>query len=226
MNMENIIIPQALDDYSSQLIPVSEGVWEYGKDSSNGCYISEASLREILFYLSNVAYSIISPVLPQEPISHNVERLASLRASIQGERIPFFQIVGRWQEEESDTFIIDKGYILIKPDQMTKEEFSFLMQQAIKAYGQDAFPVKIQREDMNCIDQEGNIVQAYSGDIGIDLLAKAYSFRLPIGKRFSFIGLEIPNGSISCFQLFKGSGVGYFLPKDFFERKESKAYTG
>ena len=221
--MEKTVLVKAVDGYSEKLKPISDGVWEYQKPSSNGCYISEASLEQILYYLSNETFGIVSPVFPEEPTSNNVERLASIRTSVQDLRISLYHVIGQWHGNESDNYTLDKGYILIKPQHMPMERFSGFMQQAIKSYGQDAFVIKSPGEDLSCIDKEGNIIQAYSGDISIDLLAKAYSCRLPMDRRFSFMGLEISNGSIMSFRLFKGLGVEFYLPEDFFERRKVKA---
>ena len=220
--MRRTVSPQALDGFSGQLIPISEGMWKYGKDAGNGCLISEASLKEMLFYLLNVTFSIISPVLPEEPVSNNVERLASFRASLQDAKIPLYHIVGKWHVNESDTYTLDKGYILIKPDHMGKERFFQILLEGIRGYGQDAFVIKSPDEDLLCIDREGQVIQRYSGNLSINLLSKAYAYRLPMKKKFSFIGTEISNGSIGSFQLFRGSKVQYYLPKGFFDRKKVK----
>ena len=121
--MERTANPRTIDDFSTILKPLSEGTWEYEKSSSNGCLISEDSLKEMLFYLSNTTFSIMSPILLEEPTSHNVDRLASFRASAQDAKIPLYHIVGWWLGEGSDTDCVDKGYILIKPDHFTKENF-------------------------------------------------------------------------------------------------------
>ena len=220
--MERTTSLKAVDNYSAKIKQLSEGMWEYEKDSSSGCLISEASLKEILFYLSNCTFGMVSPVLIEEPISHNVERLASFRASIQSAGIPIYHSVTKLNGENSGTDIIQKGYILLKPDHMGKERFFQILLEGIKDCGQDAFVIKSPDEDLLCVDQEGHIIRTYAGDLSIDLLAKASSYRLPMNSRFSFIGLEIPNGSIMSFQLFKGSKVEYYLPEDFFERKKVK----
>ena len=220
--MAKTVSPQTLDYYSERIIPIHEEMWEYQKPCSNGCYISEASLKEILFYLSNVTFSIVSPVFPEEPISNNVERLASLRASVQDERIRLYQIIGRWHGNESNNYTIDKGFILIKPDHMGKERFFQILLEGIRGYGQDAFVFKSPDEDLLCIDREGKVIQRYSGNLSLNLLSKAYSNRWPMKRRFSLVGAEIPNGSIGSFQLFKGSEVEYYLPEDFFERRKVK----
>lgn len=220
--MGRTISPSALDGYSERIIPIYEGMWEYGKESSNGCYISEASLTEMVFYLSNVTFSILSPILLDESISNNVKRLASFRELVNGARIPHYHIVGKWYGEDNDTHTIDKGYILIKPDHMTNERFFDFMRQAIRNYDQEAFVTNSPGEDLLCVDREGKVVQAYNGNLSVNLLAKAYAFRLSIKKNFSFIGTEISNGSIGSFRLMKGSKLEYYLPKDFFNRKKIK----
>jgi hypothetical protein len=220
--MASAVSPQALDDYSERLRPLSEEYWEYGKDCNNGCYISQGSLEHILFYLSNVSFGIVSQFIPEDDRNNNVERLASFRGSVQNARIPLYQVVGKWHGEDTDTYSIDKGYILVKPNHMTKERFSGFLQQSTQAYRQDAFAIKSPGENLRCIDKDGNVIQEVSGDLSINLLSKAYASRLPIEKRFSFIGLEVPNGSIMSFQLFKGLGVEYYLPEDFFARKKIK----
>lgn len=221
--MGRIISRAALDDFSNIVIPISEGTWVYKKPCSNGCLISEASLKEMLFYLSNITFSVMSPFIPEDRISHNVERLSSCRASVQDAGIPIYHIVGRWHGENSDAYSIDKGYILIKPDHMGKERFFEFLLEGIRDYGQDAFVIKSPDEDLLCVDREGKVIQRYSsGDLCINLLAKAYAYRLPMEKMFSFIGAEIPNGSIGSFQLLNGSRVKYYLPEGFFERKKVK----
>jgi hypothetical protein len=214
--------PKALDFYTEKLRPVSEGMWRYEKGSRNGCLISQGSLQQILFYLSNVTFAIASPFVPEDGVSNNVERLASFRKSIQSARIPLYQIVGKWHRENVDTYSIDKGYILIKPDHMAKERFSGFLQQSTQTYGQDAFAIKSPGEPLSCVDWEGNVFQEYAEDISIDLLAKAYACRLPMDRSFSLEGSEISNGSIGSFRLFKGTGVEYYLPDDFFKREKVK----
>jgi hypothetical protein len=214
--------PKALDFYTEKLRPVSEGMWRYEKGSRNGCYISRGSLQQILFYLSNVTFIIASPFVPEDSVSNNIERLASFRKSTQSARIPLYQIVGKWHGEGSDNYSIDKGFILIKPKDMTKERFTEFLQQAVQTHGQNAFAFKSPGEPLSCVDREGSVIKKYAEDISIDQLAQAYSCRLSMDKKFSFIGLEVPNGSIMSFQLFKGSGVEYYLPEDFFERKKVK----
>ena len=220
--MERTASPRTIDDFSAMLKPLSEGMWEYEKSSSNGCLISEASLKEMLTYLSNVTFSIISPIVPEDNVSNNVERLASFRTSVQGVSIPLYHIVGQWLGEGSDTASVDKGYILVKPKHMPMERFAVFMQQAVRTYGLDAFVIKASGEEIICKDKKGNTIRRFSGSFSIDLLEKAYSFRLLMNKRLSFIGLEIPNGSIMSFRLFKGSGVEYYLPEGFLKRKKVK----
>ena len=217
--MEKTVRAKAVDGYSGKIKQLSEGMWEYEKDSSNGCLISEASLDEMFSYLSNCTFGMVSPVLPNENISNNVERLASFRVLAQGARIPLYHVVGKCYGDDADNNMIDKSFILIKPDHMNKEKFSGFMGQAIQAYSQDSFVIKSPGEDLLCVNREGEVIQRYSGNLNLNLLAKAYAYRLPIGKRFTFIGLEVPNLSIGSFQLFQGSKVEYYLPEDFFERK-------
>lgn len=217
--MERTASPRTIDDFSTMLKPLSEGMWEYGKDSSNGCLISEASLKEMLKYLSNVTFSIISPVLPEKGLSLNVERLASFRTSVQEAGIPLYHIVGQWLGEGSDTDCVDKGYILIKPDYMSKESFLGFLQQALQTYDQNSFVFKSPDEDLLGVGREGEDIHKSSGNLSLNMLGKAYAYRFPNGKRFVFLGAEIPNGSIMSFRLFKGLKVEYYLPEDFFEKK-------
>lgn len=217
--MERTASPRTIDGFSAKLKLLSEEMWEYGKDSNNGCLISEASLKEMLTYLSNVTFSIISPFVPEDNVSNNLERLASFRGLVQDASIPLYHIVGQWLGEGSDTDSVDKGYILIKPDHLTKESFFEFLLKATEDFGLDTFIFKMPGEDLLCVGREGEVIQKYSGNLSLDRLAKAYAYRLPNGKRFAFIGAEIPNGSIMSFQLFKGLKVEYYLPKDFFEKK-------
>lgn len=208
--------PQALDTFSAKLVPVSDGMLEYQKPCDNGCFISTGSLEGILLYLSKVTFSLFSPIIPEDNVSNNVERLASFRELIQSAEFSLYHIVGQWHVEDSDSYLIHKGFVLVKPNHMTTEGFSDFIRQALKNYDQEAFVIKSPDEDLLCVDREGKVMQRYSGNLSLNLLAKAYAYGFSMEGRFTFAGLEIPNGSISSFQLFKGSKVGYYLPEDFF----------
>jgi hypothetical protein len=172
-----------------------------------------------MFFLSNVTFSIVSPFIPKDNVANNVEKLAHFRSFIQDASISLYQIVGQWQAEDLDTYSIDKGFLLIKPKDMAIEIFTELVEQSMHLFGQDAFALKSPGENLKCVDKDGNLIKEFSEDLSINMLGRAYACRLPIDKSFSLKGAEIPNGSIGSFQLFKGTGVEYYLPEDFFERK-------
>lgn len=211
---------KALDGFSNKIKPISSGIWEYEKDSYNlnRSYISKPSLEGLLLFLSESTFGILSPYKPDGGQKSHMEKLAAFRKLAQDAKIQIFHIVGRWQEKDISTYKIDKGYVLIKPEQMAIDAFIGFMQQHAKNYGVPSFVFKRSGEELSCLNQEGDVTQEFTEELSLDLLAKAYSSCFPTGRSFSFIGLEVPNGSLISFQLYKGSGINYYLPEYFFRR--------
>ena len=191
------------EDYSND-IDFSARKW---KNCTNTLLICEDSLRRTLEAIRNSSFAIVTAYRANFTKEQNILRNRKLRAFLNQNRIGVHQLVGHWREKQNDGSIVDvieRSYLIEKPDDMTDKDFCLVVIGCLTIDGevQDSAIIRFsEKDDKNIylIDANENLTKIgtkVNFDKDAVKLAKAYSQHVKkMDMPFVFDGEEVPQSN-------------------------------
>ncbi|MFW6219294.1 MAG: hypothetical protein ACOC33_00370 [bacterium] len=225
--IKNMKFLSSVDDYSTKLI--KEGDHKIYEDSYNKSHISESSLSRALTFMKDNVFAIITAYRGKYSKEENIKRNRILRTKLNDMKMGVHQLVGHWMEcqardENGEPLpynkcpknklidVIERSYLVKKPNDMLEEKFKNIMIELLTIEGetQDGFLMKKSNGDIVIVESNGNEFKI--GDkLNVNKISQAYSQHVKkLETPFIFEGMEIPNGSITSYRIFKNNNIQYF----------------
>jgi hypothetical protein len=198
------------------------------ENCKNNNLISEDSLIRTLSVINNKIFAIISAYRQEFTKEENIIRNRKLRDILNSKQMGVHQLVGHWLEAPKGKVwnkvpsnelkdVIERSYLVAKPDSMTNKEFTDLIISCltIENETQDAALIHFVLDDTNmpnqddkyyCIDSDG-ILSKVGDKLTIGQIGKVYSQHVKkTSLPFKFEGMEIPS-SISGRYMFSENNI-------------------
>lgn len=220
---ENINI-KPFEDYSMK-IQIFESKNIPGKcyqyvDCNNNNIISEDSLSRTMSIMKDKDFAILTAYRGNFTKEENIQRNRVLRGKLNEAGMGPHQLVGHWQEAPAGkdyedcepgelTDVVERSYLVAKPDNMSFEEFTNFILELLTIEGetQDAAILK-NDEGIFLLYNNGSIDQIGTG-CELGKIAQAYSQHVKKQNvPFVFEGVEIP-GTNAGRQMFKLNNIKY-----------------
>lgn len=193
---------------------------DWGMDSANNNLISEAGLSRVLSQVkSDQDFSILTAYRGNYTKEQNISRNRDLRSELNKKRMGPYQLVGHWQECQDPSYdykncpknllkdVIERSYLIVKPKEMTSEEFKKFIISMLQKFDQDG-AVYRSENDINILEKSGNTFKIGSG-ISIGKIAQGYSQHVKKANvPFTFEGIEVPSTNMGR-RLFQEAGLRY-----------------
>lgn len=204
-------------------------------DIPNNNLISEAGLSRLLKqYYDGNDFAIMSAYRKEYTKKENIKRNRNLRGQFDKRKMGVYQLVGHWKEcqlkgveykdcpRDKIVDVVERSYMVVRPKDMTQEEFINLIKKLVKDYDQDAALISLDGK-VKGIEANGNMFPI--GDkLSLGKIAQGYSQHVrKLQVPFTFEGVEIP-ASISGFMCMKYHNLNRLvLSKE--EYKQAKKWS-
>ena len=193
---------------------------DWGKNSANNNLISEAGLSRVLSQVkSEQDFAVLTAYRGNYTKEQNIARNRDLRSELNKKRMGPYQLVGHWQECQDSSYdykncpknllkdVIERSYLVVKPKDMTPEEFREFLISMLQKFEQDGAVYRV-GNDINILEKSGNTFKIGSG-MSIGKIAQGYSQHVKkTNVPFTFEGVEIPSTNIGR-RLFQEAGLSY-----------------
>lgn len=175
---------------------VSESLTEFGT-------ISEASLSRLVSMVQNKDFCIATAFRSNFSKKQNRQRNKELFNMLQTKRMGGYMLVGHWQEAPDGTDwkdaspeqlqdITEESVLFVRPESMSREEFTEMCVGIAKKFNQDAVIIGLQGEGVHLYFKNGDSTKIGT-DFSIGKIAQAYSnLRGGNPSPFIFEGSLIP----------------------------------
>lgn len=212
----------SLDLIGEQLIEVRKGLKVYEDGCNNRNYISESSFSRILSQMENKEFAILTAYRALDKNKNklskndNIKRNRILRGALNSLKLGVHQLVGHWRECDDSsipyrecpdnrlTDVIERSYLVVKPDNMSSEEFYKIIFGLLKIDGetQDAFILK-DSKGIYAVDNNGSrTFLGTKADVG--KIGQGYSqYVKKLKQPFVFEGLEVPSSNMGALVMTK-----------------------
>jgi hypothetical protein len=189
-------------------------------------YISESSLSRIVdkIKLNKNDFAVISAYRKKYTKEENINRNRNLRYEFNKRQMGIYPLVGHWRECQIDGIeykdcpenklvdVIERSYLVIRPKELSLDDFKSLIQQLVKQFEQDCAILSVDG-NIGTINALGN-VDFFGSEVTLNKIAQAYSqYVKKMNVPFVFEGVEVP-GSISGRREFKQCGLLYLVDND------------
>jgi hypothetical protein len=207
-------------DYYGNTIKESNGVKMYEDECPNRCVISESSLSRALNQMKNKSFVIMSANRAKFDKNENIKRNRKLRAIFDKLKMGVHPLIGHWQECQLKTDgepvpydkcpknelkdVVERSYLVIKPENMSQDEFEKIVQDAMTIDGetQDGALIKDSDGKYKIMMKDGERFDI-GDNLKLNKIAQAYSQHIKKQNvPFVFEGLEVPNGTIISYQVW------------------------
>lgn len=235
MNFKDFLI-SPVDSISDEIIEINqEGILKEFLgckkfvNCDNNNLISEASLSRLLDYAynSNRDFAIITAYRAIFDKETNIKRNRKLRSTLNENKLGTYQLVGHWQEcqlkeipwqncpKEHLKDVIERSYLVVKPDNMKLNVFYDLMVNLMTIDGEKQDGILFRYSENNEIGHNTGIYlvigknqeQKIGSKLNLGKIAQSYSqFVKKMNVPFVFEGLEIPGSNFGK-MLFKIENV-------------------
>jgi hypothetical protein len=219
-------------DYYGETIRVFKGLKLYEQGCPNLSVISESSLSHILDLMQKQTFAIISAHLAMFDRKENILRNRKLRAIFNNAKMGVHSLIGHWREcqlkgtdnnpikyqdcpENKLVDVIERSYLVIKPNNMIYDDFENLIRDAMTIDGevQNGVIIKNAKGDYVVMDKQG-VKFKIGNNIKLNKIAQAYSQHIKKQNvPFMFEGLEVPNGSIMSYQIWNNKEQNFRYDK-------------
>jgi len=198
--------------------------------------ITEAGLARLITQLQTEKdMAIISGYRSGFTKKENIQRNKKLRGALNAKKMGPYQLVGHWRECKDSTIsytlcpkhmlhdVVERSYMVIKPDDVMFNEFKDFMIGLARIYGQDGF---VYRHDgvYSIVNKKGGTEFALGKKVTLGKIGQAYSqYVMKMDIPFVFEGIEVPTTIIGK-RIFTHRGLSYPIlsDKDLKECKQWK----
>lgn len=186
----------------------------------NNNLLSEAGFSRVLQKMKQEDndFAVISAYRDKYSKKENIQRNRKLRAEFNKRKMGVYQLVGHWQECELEDVdyedcpkeylfdVIERSYLVVRPADLSQNEFKDLIQQLTKEFNQDASVLSLDG-DIYIIEPTGKMSKIGSG-VTLNKIKQAYSQHVKqLDIPFVFEA-EVP-GSNSGRMVFERNNVLY-----------------
>lgn len=194
---------------------------EFLNETTEKILLTEAGLSRIVqkIKLEQNDFAVITAYRDVHDKEENIKRNRKLRAEFNQRKMGVYQLVGHWQECQIEDVpykdcpkdqlkdVVERSYMIIRPDEMTQNEFKKLIQNLTKKFDQDGSVISL-NGNIQIIEKDGNMFKI--GDkVTLNKIAQAYSQHVKkLQVPFVFEGCEIP-GNNHGRMLFDLNGLSY-----------------
>jgi hypothetical protein len=181
--------------------------------------ISEAGLSRVLQRTQD-ADDLVIITAYRNNISNkqNISRNRALRGELNKRKMGAYQLVGHWRECQNPNIeyskcpkdqlvdTIERSFLVIKPDDMSSEEFLKFLVIMAKKYDQDGIVYKHENE-YTIVNKRGATEFKIGTNVGVGKLGQAYSqYIKKLDVPFVFEGIDVPVTNIGK-RIFQQNGV-------------------
>ena len=201
------------EDYSNKICKI-KNVNESGKcfkyvDCMNNCIISEDSLSRTLSVMKEKEFAILTAYRNNFSKVENILRNRKLRAELNTLKMGVHQLVGHWQEAPAGkvysdclpnelTDVVERSYLVAKPEYMSSEEFEKLILRLLTIDGETQDAAIIKNDEGIFLLFNNGMKEQLGTNISIGEINQAYSQHVKkLNVPFVFEGIEIPSSNLS-----------------------------
>ena len=181
--------------------------------------ISEAGLSRVLSRTEKADdLVIITAYRSNLSKKQNISRNRALRGELNKRKMGAYQLVGHWQECQDPNIeyskcpknklvdAIERSFLVIKPDDMSSEDFLKFLVTMAKKYDQDGIVYKHENE-YTIVNKRGATEFKIGTNVGVGKLGQAYSqYIKKLDVPFIFEGIDVPVTNIGK-RIFHENGV-------------------
>lgn len=213
--IEEISYP--FEDYSNNIIKInsktlSGNCFKY-VNCDNHCIISEDSLSRTLSIIKDKDFAILTAYRGEFSKKENIIRNRKLRTQLNNYKMGVHQLVGHWQEAPAGkdyteckpdelTDVIERSYLVAKPDAMSSEEFENTICNLLTIDGETQDAAVIKNENGIFLIYNNGQKEQIGSDVSLGKINQAYSQHVKNNIPFVFEGIEIPVSNLSK-QMYK-----------------------
>lgn len=199
-------------------------------DIPNNNLLTEAGLSRLLNQIKNKDFFIITAFRGEYDKSQNILRNRKLRTELNSKKMGPYQLIGHWRECKDSEIdyndcpdnmlvdVVERSYLVTRPESMSLEKFKKLVQKLTKKYDQDASIISIDNT-IHLMFKDGNMDKIGSG-VTLNKISQAYSQHIKKQNIPFVFEAEVPS-SISGRMMFKKENVRYPL----YEKNEVKNWS-
>lgn len=184
----------------------------------NNNLLTEAGLSRLLNQIKDKDFGVITAYRDIFDKNQNTKRNRILRTDFNKRKMGVYQLIGHWQECQDNTIdyencpknqlvnVIERSYLVVKPENVSQEEFLNIFKELTKKYDQDSSII--------CFDGKINLVfknggmQTIGSEITLNKISQAYSQYIKKQNIPFVFECEVPS-SISGRMVFKHENVLY-----------------
>lgn len=180
--------------------------------------VTEAGLSRIIMKIKNNDFAVITAYRDEYDKQENIKRNRSLRSEFNKRKMGVYPLIGHWKECQIPDVdykdcpsnqlkdVIERSFLVIKPDDMSIDEFKNLIKSLTKKYNQDGSVISINGK-INIIEKSGNMFKI--GDkLTLNKISQAYSQYVKKTNIPFVFECELPNGIVGR-HIYKEHGLSY-----------------
>lgn len=199
-------------------------------DCKNNNLISEDSLTRTLAVMNTKSFAILTAYRHEFNRQENISRNRKLRTIFNSKNMGVHQLVGHWLEAPKGKMwnkipanelvdVIERSYLVAKPDDMTNKDFTNLIIECLTIDGQtqdsavihyvlDSTNMPNQDDKFYCINSSGEM-EKIGEQLTLGKIGQAYSVHVKkTNIPFVFDGMEIPSSN-SGRKMFTENNICY-----------------
>jgi len=151
----------------------------------NNNLLTEAGLSRVLDKIKTKDFAIITAFRGEFDKKTNIKRNRKLRGTFNTKKMGVYQLIGHWQECQNDTIeyrdcpkeqlvdVVERSYLVVKPNEMGQDEFITLITKLTNEYKQDGSIMSLNGV-VNIVDKNGSLTKIGS-KVTLNKISQAYS---------------------------------------------------
>lgn len=186
----------------------------------NNNYLTEAGLSRVIQKVSQEDndFAVITAYRDKFDKKENIQRNRQLRSEFNKRKMGVYQLVGHWQECSIEGIdyddcpvdklvdVVERSYLVIRPQEMDQEEFKNLIQKLTADFQQDASIISIDSV-IYIIESTGKMTKIGSG-VTLNKINQAYSQHIKKMNVPFVFEAEVPSSNGGR-MVFEKSGLLY-----------------
>lgn len=157
----------------------------------NNNLLTEAGLSRLLSQIKDNDFAIITAFRKEFIKEENITRSRKLRAEFNSNNMSVYQLIGHWKEDNVD--IIEKLYLVVRPDNTEINEFKNLIVSLTQKFNQSA-TILATMGSINIVDESGRILDTKL-KITLEKVKQAYTQYIKKQKTPFTLECEIPGSN-------------------------------
>jgi hypothetical protein len=186
----------------------------------NNNLLTEAGLSRLLNQIKKKDFFIITAFRGEFDKSENIKRNRKLRSDLNSKKMGPYQLIGHWRECQDSEIdyndcpenmlvdVIERSYLVTRPESMNLKEFKIFVQNLTKKYNQDASIISM-NDSIHTMYKDGNMDKIGSG-VTLNKISQAYSQHVKKQNLPFVFEAEVPSSN-SGRMMFKKENVKYPL---------------